>query len=42
MESKGWIYYKKKRASPNALGDSFLELHQIVNPKAKHVLENAP
>ncbi len=39
MEAKGWIYYARKKASPNALGNAFLELQQIVNPKTKHVLE---
>ena len=32
MEDKGWIYYKRKKASPNALGNAFLEIEQIVQP----------
>ncbi len=39
MEARGWIYYVKKKASPNALGSAALELQQMVKPAAKHVLE---
>jgi hypothetical protein len=38
-ESRGWIYYLRKRASGDALGTAFLELHSIAQPKTKHVLE---
>ncbi len=39
MEAKGWIYYVKKRASPDTIGSAVLELQQMVKPATKHVLE---
>ena len=39
LESRGWLYYRHKKASPNSLGDALLALQQIVQPGAKHVLE---
>jgi hypothetical protein len=39
MESRGWIYYLKKRASGGALGSAFLEIQQLMQPEKKHVLE---
>jgi hypothetical protein len=39
MESRGWIYYVKTRASGGALGSAFLEIQQIVQPEKKYTLE---
>ncbi|MDX2149859.1 MAG: hypothetical protein SFV54_03925 [Bryobacteraceae bacterium] len=39
MERRGWIYYVKKRASPDAIGNALLTLHQMAKPEMKHVLE---
>lgn len=39
MESRGWIFYMKKKASGNALGNAFLEIQQIAQPETRHVLE---
>jgi hypothetical protein len=39
METKGWLYYAHKKASPNALGNAALAVQQIVQPEAEHVLE---
>jgi hypothetical protein len=35
MESKDWIYYRRKRKS----GAVFLEIAAIIDPGARHVLE---
>jgi hypothetical protein len=39
METKGWIYYMRKRASTNTLGNAVLGLQQLIQPGAEHVLE---
>ncbi len=39
METKGWIYYLRKRASPDTMGAAFLELQRMVQPDARHILE---
>lgn len=39
MEDKGWIYYRQKRASPNALGNAVLSVQQILQPDARHIVE---
>lgn len=39
MESRGWIFYMKTRASGGALGSAFLEIQQIAQPEKKYVLE---
>jgi len=38
-ESRGWIYYMRRRASPDALGNAFLNLQKIVEAQAGHVVE---
>lgn len=38
-ERRGWIYYRAKRGSSGALGNALLEVHAIVEPSARHVLE---
>lgn len=39
MESRGWIFYVKTRASSGALGSAFLEIQSIAQPERKYVLE---
>ena len=39
MESRGWIFYLKTRASSGALGSAFLEIQSIAQPEKKYVLE---
>ena len=39
METKGWIFYKHRKASPNALGNAVLGVQQILQPGAEQVLE---
>ena len=38
-EGRGWIYYLRRRASADALGNAFLNLQKIVEPQAGHVVE---
>jgi len=38
MEERGWIYYTRKKPDPASIGTAFLELHQIVQPEKKHIL----
>lgn len=39
MERRGWLYYRERKASPSTLGSALLELHSLVEPEAKVVLE---
>jgi len=39
MESRGWIYYVKTRASGGALASAILELQQIAQPGTRYILE---
>ena len=40
MESRGWIYWRRRKASGSVLGTTFLELQKIFESgKAEHVLE---
>jgi hemerythrin superfamily protein len=40
MESRGWIYWRKRRARGSALGATFLELQKIFESgKAEHIME---
>ena len=38
-ERRGWIYYRYKRASRTAIGNSILELQTIVDPSKRYVVE---
>ena len=38
-EGRGWVYYLRRRASSDALGNAFLNLQKIVEPQAGHVVE---
>ena len=38
MEDRGWIYYRKKKASPGTVSSALLELHSLLEPGKKHVL----
>jgi hypothetical protein len=39
MERRGWIYYRKKTASPRSVGGAFLEIHSLLEPSRKYVIE---
>lgn len=34
-EARGWIYYRKKKASPGTLGSAFLQVQSILQPDAQ-------
>ncbi len=34
-ERRGWIYYRKKKASPGTLGSAFLQVQSILQPDAQ-------
>jgi hypothetical protein len=38
-ERRGWIYYRKKNASPGSLGSALLESHAILEPRVNEVVE---
>lgn len=38
MESRGWIYYRKKKPSPGTVGGAFLEVQNLVEPSKKYVI----
>ena len=38
MEDRGWVCYLRKKPDPASIGTAFLELHQIVQPEKKHIL----
>jgi hypothetical protein len=38
-EERGWIYYRKKRGHSDRLGQAFLDLHSMLEPGNRHVLE---
>jgi hypothetical protein len=38
-EERGWIYYLKKKARPDTLGNAFLELQSMVQPEKKYAIE---
>lgn len=39
MERRGWILYRGLRPEPRGLGPAFLEVQRILEPGARHVLE---
>ena len=39
MESRGWIYYQKKRGSSGSLGSALLRVDEILQPGRRHVIE---
>jgi len=38
-ESRGWIYYRRKKASPGSGASPFLDMLTVYNPSQRHVLE---
>jgi hypothetical protein len=39
MESRGWIYYKNRRASPATRANAALEVTSLLEPQKRHVLK---
>ncbi len=38
-EGRGWIYYRKRRGTSGALGNAALEIHALLEPSKRYVLE---
>jgi hypothetical protein len=38
-EDRGWIYWRKKKASPGTAGNALLHMQAILEPQRRHVLE---
>lgn len=39
MEGRGWIYYRRRKASPSSLGNAFLEIQSMVEPSRQLAIE---
>lgn len=40
LEERGWIYYRKRHASPGTLGGAFLAVQSMLEPGTRYVLES--
>ncbi|MBI2841747.1 MAG: hypothetical protein HYX75_25815 [Acidobacteria bacterium] len=40
MEARGWIYYRRKQASPGGLGNAVLSVQSMLEPGKQYVLES--
>jgi hypothetical protein len=38
-ERRGWIYYRKKRASPGSVGNALLAAHVLLEPRVEALVE---
>jgi len=38
-EERGWIYWRKRRGHSDRLGQAFQDLHTMLEPRHRHVLE---
>lgn len=38
-EEKGWIYWRRRKGSPGSVGSAALQVHQIIEPSKKYVLQ---
>jgi hypothetical protein len=39
LESKGWLYWRKKKPSGGGLGNALQEFEAFLRPSARHVIE---
>ncbi|HBY59259.1 MAG TPA: hypothetical protein DEH78_05525 [Solibacterales bacterium] len=39
LEDKGWIFYARRRARPDALGNALVNLHELVKPEVRHTVQ---
>jgi len=39
MESRGWIYYRRKKPNRSSLGNAFLEIQSFLEPSKKTLVE---
>jgi len=38
-EARGWIYYRRHSGSRRSVGSGMLEVHALMEPEKRHVLE---
>ena len=38
-EKRGWVYWRRNKASSSSLGSAMLEVQSILEPDKKHVVE---
>ena len=39
MESRGWIYYRRRKPSTSTLGNAFLQVQSLLEPEKRSLLE---
>jgi len=39
MERQGWIYWRRSNGTSSRLANAFLELHAMLEPSKRHVVE---
>jgi hypothetical protein len=39
MESRGWLYWRKKHGSPGAVGNALLNVQAVFEPEKRHMAE---
>jgi hypothetical protein len=39
MESRGWIYYRRRKPSTSTLGNAFLQVQSLLEPEKRTLLE---
>jgi hypothetical protein len=39
MESRGWIFYRKKKPNQGSVGNAILQIHSILEPAKKYEIE---
>jgi hypothetical protein len=40
-ESRGWIYYRRSKASPGTAASAFLEMQAMLEPGKEHILKES-
>lgn len=38
-EARGWIYWRRRKASPGSLGNALLSAQALLQPEVRHVVE---
>jgi len=39
LESRGWMYWRKKQGSPRSVGTALMEIHANLEPGKRYVIE---
>jgi hypothetical protein len=39
LESRGWMYWRRKQGSPRSVGTALMEIHANLEPGKRHVIE---